>query len=461
MYKKVSQSFNNRFGIERCNELLTSKPCILGIVPTMNNIRMYNGYFVLLMYMLQIRRVEEADTDYDIKDLPFDLLMMEKDDKIDISILNKIPTNNVMEAKKILRSLNIFSYCNGNNTTGKILNSIHQGLLDKGYSESDANEIMSQIFVLQVVDNYYNNKLPYATVVTVHDIYDFENTDYYFENEKKSLFQDNPFINLRMDKNNDRYVLYKSFGEGSLAERQDEHVFQNDYAKAPIINYIMALYLIKALHMSLSGVLIDNNISLQSEIENISRRVVAFCEEKNKDYTDFTKEDLDELNNFLMKDIGKIFIHNITIKTLSPTEKEYLDRRELAFKQFNKDNPTFNIDDKIDLIMMKVEFIIQLNDKYNDDEVAYIERSNNGKIEHKKDSAIRLHAKLLISAIENLMYSIDTVVIPNGIDNRLLIEYKEYIKERLDIVKNILLDDKLQEILEKYCTIEEREKLHI
>ena len=118
MFKKVNRNFENKYGIINSNGDFPNRPCILGIVPMSSNLKLFNGYMNLYMYMLQIRRSKDIDSSYDIKDVPFDLLMRNyKDDVVSI-VLKNIPANNIMEAKMIMRNINIISYCNGNNETG-------------------------------------------------------------------------------------------------------------------------------------------------------------------------------------------------------------------------------------------------------------------------------------------------------------------------------------------------------
>ena len=52
----------------------------------------------------------------------------------------------------------------------------HDDLVNKGYSEEDIKDIMSQIVVLQVVSNLSKGTFPYVTSIIFHDIYDIENT---------------------------------------------------------------------------------------------------------------------------------------------------------------------------------------------------------------------------------------------------------------------------------------------
>lgn len=458
MLKKTQRTLENKYGIEDYNEGFLNRPCILGIVPSSNNTKMRNGYLGLFMYLLQIRKYNLVDSDYDITDIPFDLLINDMSDKLDLSILDKTPANNIVEAKNIMRNINIISYCDGNSIIAFTLKRLDAGLLNKGYSEEEARQIISQVFVLQIVDNYQdgrgNTEIPYATVVTVHDIFDIENTDYYFENQEQNLFDDNPFIHLETRNNSDRYVIYKSFGNGSLAERQGEHFFETDYAKAPIINYIMSLYLIRALHSSFEHSEISNIFSLRQEIDDTIRRALEFCSSKKKSYEDFTRGELEELNEFLMKEIQSVFKSYIPVSTLTTEEKESLNTQDKDLIAFLNANPYLYLKEMINTISNIVSFIFQLNNNYGDDEIAYHENTNYGIFEHKKDSAIKLHAKSLASSFNEFMKAIDSVIIPDGITPIMRQKIKEYLESLVVKVRNIVLNDNLQQILERYCDAE-------
>lgn len=347
MLKKTQKSFENEYGITVYDGKFLSKPCVLGIVPTRNlenKYSIYNGYMNLIMYILQIRKEGTVNSDYDIRDIPFDILIRTEGEDICGAILDIIPSNNFEAAKRIMRNLNIISYCEGNLYTGSMLKGLYIRLMGiKNYTQEEARRILKQIFVLQVADFYiddYNddeverNEIPYATVVTVHDIFDLVNSDHYIRNEEENLFDKNEFIHIDKKNGNDRYVLYKSFGEGSLGQREDEqHNFESDYAKAPIICHVLSLYLIKVLRMSIEGIEISSNISLQNEIDAITAKALEFIRSKNKKYDDFNMQDLEELNDFLMFGIQELFKKSIPVRILSPEEKLYLDKKDQEIRK--------------------------------------------------------------------------------------------------------------------------------
>lgn len=455
MLKKTGKSLKNKYGFENYSDNFPERACVLGMFPSPCNLRIYNGYMSLFMYLLQIRKFDLVDSDYDIVDVPFDLLIHTDDENLDITILNSIPSNNIYEANRIMRNINIISYCNGNFDTADILNNLYRGLLNKGYSEDEVKEIISQIFVLQIVDNYRDEKgntaIPYATVVTVHDIFDLENTNYSDDTLKQTLFEENPFIHLQSHDNNDRYVIYKSFGADSLAERHGVHRFTDDYAKAPIINYIMSLYLIKALHMSIEHIMINNNFSLRQEVGEVIQKAMEFCSSRKKKYDDFTKEDLEALNEYLMHEIQTEFKRNIPVRVLTEEEKTTLNEQDKDLTAFFDVNRYLNLNEELKRITDKVNFIYQLNDNYGSDEIAFRENTNSGVIEYKKDSAIIMHVDLLASMFNEFVRKITGIVIPENIKFQNRQEIDNYLKRMLDLAKKSVLSDKLNQILDEYC----------
>lgn len=442
MFKKVQKSFVCPNGLLEYTKPLTTRPCLLGIIPPPNILQEYTekdfkGYINLYMYLLQIRKYDVTDSDYDINDVPFDLLLSNPNDEdVDKMIADGIPKYNLPEAKKLMRNINIISYCNGNGRTGFILKKLFTDLLEKGYTEEETKQILSQIFVLQIVDNYRSSvetisEIPYATIVTVQDIFDLQNTDYHdmeeeLNEQNQTMFDKNPFVHIDKHNNSDRRIIYKSFGEGSLSQRQDEHIFRVDYAEAPIINYIMSLYLIKALHMSLNHIEINDNISLQGEIEAITQKALSFIKQKNKDYDSFTKEDLQELNEFLIRDIQIEFKKSIPVKVLNDEEKEHLNEREMGLQLFLDDNQKFDLNNLFKKLIHNIETICTMD---------------NVNIQHIRN----------IGALYNkFIESINQVIIPIGLTPRMRQELTKYLTIMLDSAKNAITYPKFKQILDEY-----------
>lgn len=475
MLKRVRESFENPDGFKAYDGCLTNKPCLLGIFP---RIEKDKAFIKLIMYMLQIRQRDLIDSDYDINDIPFDILLDTFSDydvsdikynfllsaeykSIDEIISTSIPANNVDEAKRLMRNINIISYCNGNLHTGHILINLYARLIDKGYSKVEVEQMLSQIFVLQIVDNYQDSvmsitEIPYATVVTVHDIFDLENTDYYEEEEElneqnQTMFDSNPFIHIEKRGNNDRRIIYKSFGEGSLSQRKDTHLFNVDYAKAPIINYIMSLYLIKALHMSMKHIEIKDNISLQGEIESIIQKTLYFINQRGKKYDSFNREDLCELNEYLIRDVQTMFKHSIPVRTLTSEEKAYLEVSEQGVEAFLCANPSLDLDTKLYNMkrQLKIIFIMDNNTRTNED-----------KDIDTYDSIKKAIANLG-AMYKSFVEYINKVIIPEELTPRLHQELTNYLTTMLDRAKSIATNSRFQQILDEYGDSEIRKSFKV
>ena len=456
-------------GISIYNGCLTNRPCLLGVIPLGDPIHEvpyshWVGYINLFMYLLQIRKNDVIDSDYDINGVPFDLLLYtlydaEDDSHIDKTICDSIPANNLTKAKVMMRNINMISYCDGNFRTAHILKKLFMRLLNKGYTEEEAKQILSQVFVLQIVDNYrdsieMNAEIPYATIVTVHDIFDLQNSDFFdleeeLNEQNKTLFDRNPFIHLDTYNNSDRRIIYKSFGEGSLSQRKDTHIFTRDYAKAPIINYIMSLYLIKALHMSLEHIEINDNISLQSEIASITQRALDFIKQKGKSYDDFSREDLRELNEYLMRDIQLKFKDSIPVKTLTKEEKEYLNELEKSIELFLGANQDFNLHNMLYDMTHDIEMIYAMNNNINGN-------NNNFIIAN-----IKQYIKKLSVEYNSFIDCINRVIIPEGLSPRILQELTSYLSNMFETAKKLIVDPRFQRILDEYGDSEIRKSFKV
>ena len=452
MLKKTKISFNNNYGVVESSTLNLDKPIVLGIVPG-GNTRNLNGYMNTFMYLLQIRKSPNVNSDYDISNIPFNILIAQKNDEIDKLIINSIPSNNFTLAKKIFRNINIISYCAGNFDTSRNLKNIYDALINKGYTENEAIDILRQIFVLQIVDNYVENKhitkIPYATVVTVHDIYDLENYSYRLEEEKKSKFIHNPFVRIIKNVQNDRYVLYKSFGEGSLSQSQNEHMFDYDYIHAPILNSLMGIYLIKALSMSLNKTYIKDNLSITSEFNYILAKVQQFVMQKDKDFNSFTKEELGELDIYLMNEIRRMFKEYISIKTLSTEEQDYLNEKEDTIRNVYK---IANFNYELSNIINAYKSIINLFDNYSDNDIVETRHTNNGVINLTKSEAIQEKIQSFTKRVNHLYELLNSINLEGSISSKVQSDLNNWISEILSKIISLINDNKMREIFNKYSS---------
>ena len=457
MIKKTQKNCSRPYGTLITDEAFL-KPCILGIFPENSHQKTLNGYLNKIMYLMQIRHFGETDSDYDISSIPFDIIAYEKNDNTSITkLLESIPENNLDAAKSIIRNINIISYCNGHNITNKLIHEIREGLLKKKYSNDEVNVIMQNIFVLQIVDNFVVNrefsKFPYVTSVIVHNIDDDENIQYQRINAD---FLKN--INILSDFERDiKILLYKSFGEGSLQEERREHDFSKDYIYAPILNAFMSYILINAINSSLKhdNLNLDKLFANLSSIEELANN---YIEKHQKKLSDYTKEDLKELSNVLMKNVQAYCIQELALKPLNQDEKAHLEEHDELMKKYAHLGINSEIEYKLQSIQYTLREIFKYNDEYNKDDEIRI--PGNIEIYGKVSEIVKDKINKLISHINDLLSYIDSINLKEEFNkHNIHQEYDEYIKMILNMVKNIATDEKLTAILDEYQMGEQLKKM--
>ena len=455
MLKKAEKDFNNKFGIEVIDDNYKfNKPCLLTVVPITLDHRTINGYLTQLLYILQMRSINN-NSNYTIKDMPFDLISFENRENKSEKIIKYIPKNNFEKAKEFMRNINILSYCNGNNETARMLYKIHDYLEEIGYKKEDIEEIMKEIFVIQIVDNHYeyNNivPIPYATTVIIQDIYDFEN-----DNHVLDFNSDNPFIST-MQINGIKYILYKSFGEGSLYEEEREHVFKDDYIKAPVINNIIALYIIKALSASINNVS-KQNISIYKELQEIIKKALEYV--KNKNIEELTREEMDELNKILFVKIREIFKDNIPYEELSLEERKYLNEKDLVIYNFN----TLNREDIFEKYKRCIKEITEILYIYNNHIFGEVIGSkylgNSGiKVDVTREDEINSKLEILERHVQEFYMIFDNIKYPENISIKIKSELIDSLSFLLNDLKNKISSKEFQLIINEILNRDSKLKM--
>ena len=432
MLRKTEKSFDSIYGIKKIDDtFLFNRPCLLTFPPSIGNVTAPNGYLNNLLYILQMR-TSKFDGDYSIDDVPFDIFAYESKEKVSDKIINIIPTDDVEKAKKIMHNINIFSYCNGNNRAATVINRIYSYLKKLDYSEKDIKDIMSQVFVIQTVDNYSDNDeivpIPYATTVVIQDIYDSGNLNHVED-------YNNPFISTMTIKGT-KYYLYKSFGENSLYETGRDHIFKNDYIDAPIVNSVIALNIIKGISSSLNNTP-RSEISIFNELKEIIYKSQNFI--KNKNIENLTKDEKNEINNILFDIIEKSFVKNIDVKKLSLDDKKYLDEKEKAIQ----DLKVCDILNRYNIIVNEIDEIIDLYLNHSYGEVIDNVSVGSNVINVTREYNINLKLKSLDEKINFL----DGIIIPDNLNSKIKHEFINYLnflsfslKEKIncDIFQNII-----------------------
>ena len=259
MYKKVGKSINTPYGIEETNISSISRPMVLFSVPFSNK-KSINGYLSNLLYLLRLRNSKGLNLGLDVSDVPFDIYSEIKFEPDTLSRFFVDANKNDKESlMRLFRNINIVSYCDGNNRILPVIDNIHEQLRSNGFNEQDIGELMSQISVLQVVDNLgeEGETFPYVTTNTVHIRQDVENP-YWIEEDMDVKDGEFSKASVKRVKKNKQLLLVEEFGEGAL-EIGEEHTFSKDYLKFPVMNALMSICLIKSIGISLNGEKISLN----------------------------------------------------------------------------------------------------------------------------------------------------------------------------------------------------------
>lgn len=444
MIKKVEKSFMNPYGIEETSPSFV-KPCIIGIFPELENKKMLDGYLNKILYLLQIRHFDDVDSNYDITNIPFDIYANTVNDKDTYKkLIDLIPSDDIATAKKMLRNINIFSYCNGHTYTARIINEIYNGLLKKGYTEQNVQEIMKNIFVLQIVDNYMvnqkNTKIPYVTSIIIHDVDDFENINH--QDLGVKLFK---FIKY---KNHDVLLgLYKSFGESSLSKKVREHNFTDDYIYAPIINVIMSVILINAIESSLLNTNLDLKLLIKNT-PNIIKKATEYINNNKKSRDDYTKNDLIKMNEYLMQLIKGYCSRGLSLSLLSDEIKNKLNMNDSIINEYRKNNNLIHIDSLKNDIIKTITSIIDYNDNYDKTEILKI----HGNISKymSVEEIITERFTSLVTKINEYIECLSSIKLPQNVTAEMEEKFNKSIVLIFDELRKELDNEKFKNVCAEY-----------
>ena len=445
MIKKVEKDYDNIYGIKKLDDSFSfNKPILLTMIPINFDYKDINSYFSQLMYLMQIRS-SNVDSNYTISDMPFDIVSGESKENIAEKIIKNMPIGDVLAARKYTRNINIFSYCAGNNNTAKMLHIIYNYLEQNNYSHTEIEEIMQEIFVLQIVDNHFENNtvkpIPYATTVIVQDIYDFTNYMHVLD-----FNSDNPFISM-MQIDGVRYMLYNSFGEKSLYEEKREHVFKDDYVLAPVINTVISLYIIKAISISLDSTS-KKDISIYNELQLIIKKAKEYVNSKNKMPEELTINEKSELNKILFEEIKRIFPLNIPSKELTNAEKDYLNAKEKAINSLSNQDVT-DIFDKCNECIEAINIIIDTYNRYSYGEIIGQETLGNSglKFDVTREDDINSKLSSLEKIFDDINHSIENIKYPDDIPQIIKSEFINKVSSVIANIKDKINSGEFQKII--------------
>lgn len=327
MYKKVQKSVLHPYGICVQDQSI-ERPFICFVTPAGSE-RDLNGYLSNLESFLCLRKDENIRLGIDVSDVEFDLYALgHNEEKLTNEILSRIDSLDVLEAKKKIRYCNFMSFCDGNRTLSRILLTIYNGLLEKGFTEEETMDIMSQISILQVVDN---GKFSCGTVNTIHVRQDMENRKWLKEEMVPNSENFSKVYQLR-DRENRNLLLIDAFGEEALTPDR-EHAFTGDYAKYPVINSLISICLITSLDSSLTGKELDLN-SYQEGIDFVLGEAFQYEQEQEKKLEEFTKKELEEFSQYMMNKVKEYIEKKYSIKKQSEEiiNQKIMDEKEIKKK---------------------------------------------------------------------------------------------------------------------------------
>ena len=445
MIKKVEKDYDNFYGIEKIDDSFSfNKPILLTMIPINTNYRDINGYFSQLMYLMQIRSLN-TDSNYTIGNMPFDMVSGEFREPLAEKIVKNIPIGDISAIKQYMRNINIFSYCAGNNNTAKMLHMIYNYLEQNNYSQNEIEEIMQEIFVLQIVDNHFEKNsvtpIPYATTVIVQDIYDLENITHVLD-----FNSDNPFIST-MKVDGVRYMLYNSFGEKSLSKDEREHSFKDDYVLAPVINTVISLYIIKAISISLNNTS-KKDISIYNELQLIIKKTQEYINSKNKIPEELTINEKLELNKILFEEIKRIFLLNIPSKELTSNEKNYLMKKDETINILKSRNVT-DIFDKSNNCIEIINIIIDTYNSHSYGEIIgqkYVDNSGK-KIDITREDDINSKLSSLEKNLDDINQLIANIKYPDDIPQMIKSEFIDKVSSVIETIKDKINSEKFQSII--------------
>ena len=320
---------------------------------------------------------------------------------------------------------------------------IHDGLVNKGYSEDDIKEIMSQIVVLQVVANFARDVFPYVTSVIFHDIYDIENTTWvempqeYFPTESFSK------VIVNQVNNNSSLILNDSFGEDSLkANFPNDHSFSNDYFGAPVLGALLSICFINSLARSIE----KKDVRVNDILENIDDilKMAKEYEVSHKNLDEFTKEELQEFRMFFSEYLFEYSRKNLKSKEIDPRYLE-LDKERVEVIKILKDKGLYNLPYVYE-ISGAIRKILEYYANFDKDDVVNIRIGNSGEVPYVVGEFIKQEIRIVNKNIKELVKFLNGIVLPDTVSVEIRKELEEY---KYSILANLLNDD-VKDIMREY-----------
>ena len=101
-----------------------------------------------------------------------------------------------------------------------------------------------------------------------------------------------------------------------------------------------------------------------SDIFKHIQKTLYFINQRGKKYDSFNREDLCELNEYLIRDVQTMFKHSIPVRTLTSEEKAYLEVSEQGVEAFLCANPSLDLDAKLYDMKRQLQQVVSANDRF-------------------------------------------------------------------------------------------------
>lgn len=451
MYKKVIKSIENKYGIKQVDSIDSDKPIVVALMPSVSLAREANGYLRCIMNFLRMRHNNDSNLGFDISDDLFNIYYDSKIDNIEDTLCKCFIPNNKDLCKKKIRTFNIFSYCSQNSEVSLLLDKLFNYLIGIGYSDEDTKEILSQLFVLQVVQSP-GIDIKYCTNIIFHIIQDMENPVWKRHKEEFPVSNFSKIYNLDID-NIKKIILYDSFGEGSMSKCDREHNFKRDYALSPVLNSLISLCLFYGVNSSIKG----ENINLDYFSDGIN--YIIDCASKYEkmigvDLDSLNKIQLNEFSEYIIKKLDDFLIKKYNIKVENERVKNLFIREVKLNNIYNKYEELFNL--KENNVIKSLNEIIDYM-KYDENEVInYVPKFDycpNIQFPSTKRAVSDIVSELyfkFVKYINDLLEAYNNVVIPDDYDTDIKKDIEYFINCKKEFLNNIMNNEQLKDCLNKF-----------
>ena len=444
MYKKIEKTTKNPYGIKKVKIDSIERPIVL-FSATGDKVMDINGYLNRLIYLLRLRKGENVNIGLDVSEVPFDLygsssLDLEADVLIDA--IKGVDNKDIEKAKRLFRNINFVSYCSGNDYLLPVIESIHDQLVRNGFSGKDIEEVMSQISVLQVVDNLGldGDTFPYVTTNTIHIKQDDNNCNWLEEDIENKEGQFSKAFVKKVNKNKE-IIIFDSFGESGL-ECGYEHQFDKHYLLFPVVNALMSICLVESLRSSLKGIGINLDY-YQDGLNYILTKAHEYEIKLGKDLDALTNEELNTFSEYMMNIMTDYVREMFNINDIDYKKIEKKVRRENTLKEITYDL-SFDYDTTIISI---INDILSYKDRDMDEIDMWV--IANIRIQKPVRNIISFLYEDLIDDVKKKIQRINNINFSNNNDEELDLQLVNWKKESIKAIYELLDNEELKTILRR------------